>query len=303
MKDKDNTTTVIKSPDKEKLVVQMASSTEDEIRFYINKNQFIAGVENEDESITIKLESKDTGDISEVEEGKTKVKFSFRGIVEIALIILPIAAAMLVISLIFVKIFKSFIFYMLVMSLTTILISTGITVFSQYSLTSLKLKRKHAAEHMMANFLEKNKRLPKNVEEFKKASRFHKSCGSSYYIKGTPQDFISCIVAAILTFIINVVIRYFTENEIVELIVVFLSYYIICFVVRKILNATTKFDFLVQPIEDMFTKIVQIGNTCSKRKLREDDLALVYFVAYRWIQIVYPEFYNGEPDSIVNSYE
>lgn len=60
-------------------------------------------------------------------------------------------------------------------------------------------KSKHSAEHMMVNFLEINKRLPKNIEEVKKYSRFSSECGSRKLIEGIVEELIRSIIATVLT--------------------------------------------------------------------------------------------------------
>ena len=166
--------------------------------------------------------------------------------------------------------------------------------------TAPAIKSKHSAEHMMVNFLEFNKRLPKNIEEVKKSSRFSPECGSRELIKGIAEELIRSIIATVFTVIVSIIVSHLSSNSITNAIVFLATYYFIKFVVGKVITKCGALDFIIKPIKKVLTHIAQCANTTSKVKDR--DIIFAYSVAKPWLQVVYPEFYNENEDIFWKQY-
>lgn len=166
--------------------------------------------------------------------------------------------------------------------------------------TAPAIKSKHSAEHMMVNFLEFNKRLPRNIEEVKKYSRFSKECGSRDLIKGIAEELIRSIIATVFTIIVSTVVSHLCSNSIANIIVFLVTYYFIKLLVGKAITKYGALSFIIKPIKKVLTMIAQCANTTSKVKDR--DIVLAYAVARTWMQVVYPEFYNENKDIFWKQY-
>jgi len=174
----------------------------------------------------------------------------------------------------------------------------GIVILEMRNISST-LKSKHSAEHMMINFLEKNKRLPKNMQEIRKSSRFSKKCGSRDLIKEITENFVSKILASILAVVADALYLVFFDNAIAEFIVFLGVYCLIRFLVGRLLKKHIKMGFVINPIKRVLTNIVQYGNTT--KKVEDKDIILAYSVARVWMKAVYPEFYKKEEDVFMNN--
>jgi hypothetical protein len=49
----------------------------------------------------------------------------------------------------------------------------------------------------------------------------------------------------------------------------------------------------------VLTHIAQYANTT--RKVKDEDLILAYYVARKWLQAVYPEYYDEKNDTFLNN--
>ena len=147
----------------------------------------------------------------------------------------------------------------------------------------------------MVNFLQINKRLPKNIEEVKKSSRFSTECGSRELIKGIAEDFVRSIIAIIFTAIAYGIISHFLSNSVIIFICFLSNYYTLRFIVGKLITKYGILNFAIKPLNKVLTNIIQCANTTAN--VKDKDIAMAYYVSKAWLQIVYPEFYNGNDDS------
>ena len=295
MEERNKVISIIKSNDPEKLVVFHAASLQNEIRFYLNDTQYLAAVEGE-EGCTIRLEEE------KEEEDNKKSKISvirenLKEFLKLFSIILGISILGSIGVFYLSKIIDNILVFLIIMNIIYFIINIVNVVIME---TAPKVKSKHSAEHMMVNFLEINKRLPKSIEEVKKSSRFSPKCGSRELIKGIAEELIRSIVATIFTVIVSVVVSHFSSNSATYAIVFLATYFLVKFVVGKAITKYGALSFIVKPIKKVLTNIAQCANTTSKVKDR--DIILAYSVARPWLQVVYPEFYNENEDIFWKQY-
>ncbi len=285
-------TSIIKSNDPEKLVVFHAASLQNEIRFYLNDTQYYTAVECEDGcSISLEEES--------AKECKKKNKiFIIREFIKLfSIIIGPTILAFIGVWHL-TKILNNRLVLLIIMNIIFFVITIVDVVIMESMETAPAIKSKHSAEHMMVNFLEINKRLPKNIEEVKKSSRFSSKCGSRELIEGIAEQFIRSVVATIFAVIVST--SHFSSNSIINDIVFLLTYYLVNFVVGNVLIKCGTLNFIIKPIKKVLTNIAQCANTTSK--VKDKDIILAYSVAKTWLQVVYPEFYNENEDIFWKQY-
>lgn len=292
MEERNKVISIIKSNDPEKLVVFHAASLQNEIRFYLNDTQYLAAVEGE-EGCTIRLEEE------KEEEDNKKSKISvirenLKEFLKLFSIILGISILGFIGVFYLGKIIDNILVFLIIMNIIYFIINIVNVVIMETMETDSKVKSKHSAEHMMVNFLEINKRLPKSIEEVKKSSRFSPECGSRELIKGIAEKLIRSIVATIFTVIVSVVVSHFSSNSATYVIVFLATYFLVKFVVGKAITKYGALSFIVKTIKKVLTNIAQCANTTSKVKDR--DIILAYSVARPWLQVVYPEFYNENED-------
>lgn len=239
MEERNKVTSIIKSNDPEKLVVFHAASLQNEIRFYLNDTQYLAAVEGE-EGCTIRLEEE------KEEEDNKKSKISvirenLKEFLKLFSIILGISILGSIGVFYLSKIIDNILVFLIIMNIIYFIINIVNVVIMETMETAPKVKSKHSAEHMMVNFLEINKRLPKSIEKVKKSSRFSPECGSRKLIKGIAEELIRSIVATIFTVIVSVVVSHFSSNSATYVIVFLATYFLVKFVVGK---AITKYGAL-----------------------------------------------------------
>lgn len=298
MEERNKVTSIIKSNDPEKLVVFHAASLQNEIRFYLNDTQYFAAVEGE-EGCTIRLEEE------KEEEDNKKSKISvirenLKEFLKLFSIIFGISILGFIGVFYLGKIIDNILVFLIIMNIIYFIINIVNVVIMETMEMAPKVKSKHSAEHMMVNFLEINKRLPKSIEEVKKSSRFSPECGSRELIKGIAEELIQSIVATIFTVIVSVVVSHFSSNSATYVIVFFATYFLVRFVVGKAITMYGALSFIVKPIKKVLTNIAQCAITTSKVKDR--DIILAYSVARQWLQVVYPEFYNENEDIFWKQY-
>ena len=298
MEERNKVTSIIKSNDPEKLVVFHAASLQNEIRFYLNDTQYLAAVEGE-EGCTIRLEEE------KEEEDNKKSKISvirenLKEFLKLFSIILGISILGFIGVFYLGKIIDNILVFLIIMNIIYFIINIVNVVIMETMETDPKVKSKHSAEHMMVNFLEINKRLPKSIEEVKKSSRFSPECGSRELIEGIAEELIRSIVATIFTVIVSVVVSHFSSNSATYVLVFLATYFLVKFVVGKAITKYGALSFIVKPIKKVLTNIAQCANTTSKVKDR--DIILAYSVARPWLQVVYPEFYNENEDIFWKQY-
>lgn len=288
--------TVVKSAEPEKLVVAHASSFKDEIRFYVNEKQYVSATEKDDEGISVELWEEVKKEVPK--KAKTKkesmTKENFKVFLKLFSLLGLIMATLMMVAIIISVLVKSFLVYLISINIAFFAFDIIRVVILETRITHPSLKSKHSAEHMMVNFLETNKRLPKNMQEIKKSSRFSYECGSRRLIQGIAEEFLAKILATIIAVISSSIYLTFFDNLIIDLIIFLSVYFLTIFISYRLLRKHGKMGFLVNPIKKVLTIIAQCGNTT--KKVEEKDIYLAYCAAKEWMKIVYPEFYNEDED-------
>ena len=285
---------ISKSTNSEELVVYYALSMENQIRFYINENQYIASLEKDDGDFFLEL-GEDTNGEKELEKDekqiikKNKKKcFALNAFIFLTLLLTLFVLIFLVLVTQNVYIvFFSANFIFLVKSFIDLLLL-------ELVMTSVELKSKHSAEHKIINFMERNKRLPKNIQEIEKSSRFSKSCGSAKDVDKIARHFVASIFAGIFSIMTGLIIGEVCKNSILEVIGCIFLYYIFVFIIYILLKKIKKIRFLIKPVKYVLTNLMQCANTT--KKVRKKDFLMAYYVAKAWMLVVYPEFYNHQED-------
>lgn len=293
--------TIFKDNNLEELIVYHASSSQDEIRFYLDDDTtYITAIEKCEGNILIKKMEEE-----KEEENKVSIltmfknKAVFKGLIKSLFILIPIDVVLVTILFTinecidsaFIVLFNISIFLSMFEIITSIV--NALTI-------SHSLKSKHSAEHMMVNFLEENKRLPKNMQEIRKSSRFSSDCGSRFLTEESVRELISEILAssAIILVVPNILHIGLLEITIVQFIIILVIYNITSSLIDLFLIDTL--GFIVNPIERVLSHIVQC--VCTTKKVKDSDIILAYCVARIWIQAVYPEFYKKDDDVFMNNY-
>ena len=177
MEERIELTSIFKSSNPEKLIVFHASSLQNEIRFYFNDTQYLAAVEGNEECY-IRLGDTRVDEKSAKELHLKRKKIINREFLTELLIIVGGLILVFIGLIYFSKIINNTLIFLIIMNVIFFIMSIVNVVIIETMKTNPALKSKHSAKHMMVNFLEMNKRLPKNIEEVKKSSRFSPDCGS-----------------------------------------------------------------------------------------------------------------------------
>lgn len=271
-------------------IVFRASSSENEIRFYIHAEVYIVARENKDGRLVVKIEEKqkkekNSKSINEI----IKDKKHLLNTLMLIILLLIISITFLVIVVILTKDFfiSCFLFFFLVFfcRVTSVIIC-------EYKFTTPSRKSKHSAEHMLVNFLNNNKRLPKSMSEIRKTSRFSINCGSRKKIQGCLEEFIMSTVSLLaFSFYMN-----FIEQKCENTIIMFIIVGIISLCIWTLISQCG----IIKPILNVLNIIVQCSNTT--KNVQDNDIQLAYYAAKYWLQIVYPQFYS-EDNNIFNKNE
>lgn len=300
MENRNTETTIFRASNPEELIVFHASSLQDEIRFYLNDTQYITAIEKGEGNVSVEIGE----EVEREEENKkstlTIIKENFKEFFKLFSVLILSLAALMAVLFVINSLIDNILIYLIAMNVMFSMYSIISIVILETRTTPPTLKSKHSAEHMMVNFLENNKRLPKNMQEVRKSSRFSTDCGSRNLIKGIAEDLISKILASILAVAANALYLVFFENAIGELIVFLGVYYLTSFIVGRLLKKHGKMGFVINPIKRVLTNIAQCANTT--KKVEDKDIILAYCVARVWMQVVYPEFYKQEDDVFMNNY-
>lgn len=188
------------------------------------------------------------------------------------------------------KVFYSFVCVIVFFSTLSAIIITRMLL--EFHRTNISSRSKHSAEHMMANFIEKNNRLPRNLEDFYSSSRFSEFCGSKNLIYGLPEWIISGVLASVIAIIAY--LGFLKDNcietkEIIILQILFIGLLLYFFVV----HLTTEFFYrLTQPLEIWLNFLIQLANTTPKKHVNDNDIILAFCAASEWQKNIYPEYYN-----------
>ncbi len=106
----------------------------------------------------------------------------------------------------------------------------------------------------------KIKRLPKNIEEVKKSSRFSPECGSRELIKGIAEDLVRNIIAIIFTAIAYGIISHFSSNSVIIFICFLSNYYTLRFIVGKLITKYGVLNFAIKPLNKVLTNIILLNS-------------------------------------------
>lgn len=300
MEERDKQMDISKSKDHEKLIVFYAASFPNEIRFYLNNTKYITAIEEGEKNISVRI-----GDDVEWEEDKKSVlaiiKENFKEFFKLFCILMLILMGVEAIIFEIAVYIDSLLICLIAADLLLFAYRIIAIVILEMRNTAPALKSKHSAEHMMVNFLENNRRLPKNMQEIRKSSRFNEDCGSKERIKGIAEDFISQLLAAILAISVNsLYLLFFKKSIIVEFIVFMVVFYFTSYLVGVLIRNYGLFGFVINPIKRALTNIAQCGNTT--KNVKDKDILLAYRVASVWMQVVYPEFYKKDEDVFMKNY-
>lgn len=291
---------IIKPADPEKLVVIRASSLNKKVKFYVNENECIVGEIKDENNIELNLHD-DSTDPENIQQMSLKENFKF--VLKSAPMILIAAALDLLytISIFFLVNFLNNTFLaILLISTIPLITKMSAIIIIELKQKSILQKSKHAAEHMMVNFLETHKRLPKSLKELKKSSRFSKGCNSREKITGFTENYLSLAFAGIITYFAECFLSFLFKNIIIYIIILILIYVVFYFSTNIALKKIKKLKIIVTPLENLLSNIVQCANTT--KKVEGIDFLLVYLVAQKWIKLVYPEFYDENEDTFLDNF-
>lgn len=141
-------------------------------------------------------------------------------------------------------------------------------------------KSKHAAEHKAVNILEKKQRLPKDLDEIKEITRFHKDCGTEED-KISYEDYAKEILKALSYLLFSFIVLVIGER--IEISLVMFLFCIIA--IRGLLYA-----LFLKHFTFMISILFQIATTTKNPE--ESDLKLAYYLAREWMKEEYPEYFQ-----------
>ncbi len=283
MENENKTAKIYKATDPKELIVYYAESSCSRIRFYLNETWY--------------LEATETPKGPVVEEGHKRENYfgrkAFKWIEEsrdMVLLTITIFVSLLIAILIKEFVTTNSIAILICLNIACLVVGAASFAISEFFDTPYEMKSKHASEHMVINFMEKNKRLPKNLEELRKSSRFTIKCGSRIKIEGLSVNTTISMLSILIAKVLSLPIKNATLSG-----GIFLLIYVICVIVLFFLNKKYKiFWFIAKPIIMLLANVVQLGNTLPVKDVKDKDLELAYLVASKWLQVVYPQFYNKE---------
>lgn len=285
---------IFKSNNPEELIVFKANSSEDEIRFYFNDEQYVSAKDNYNGTFSINYgeDEKEKNDIKS-ESNLLIIKENLKEYCKSIFFDLD-KVEILCFSIIFISLLSiicNILVCLLIIHCMRFIIEIIAILTIIYKNKPISLKSKHSAEHMMYNFLEEKKRLPKDISEIKNISRFTDDCSSRKITIGYTSNFIQNVFTSLISVCIG---SYITQNSKNDMLLFVFIYIVIGFIVW-ILKKSNKLDFIIKPVNKILNNLVQCCNTT--RKVEDTDIILAYYVAKEWMKIVYPEFYNEDEDT------
>lgn len=285
----------------DKIIVRLAKSLENQIRFYLNDDLYVAATEQQDgRKYKVSIGS-ETMKAIEKEDGKhpnSDSKKEKRRRTKLIILQILVSFAMYIGMMIALAIIGNWRFSLLITSLTMLLIGIVNNAIFNLAGTNKKLRSKHSAEHMMVKFIEANNRMPVSIAEVKKYSRFSLECGSRFYVQSKAEIFSICITTAVITIIFSIIIQSLFPNSGLVLIISMLVYFVLLFLMMKLSEKNKKIlEKIIRPIKNILIVINQL--TLTTRNVRDQDLVLAYLAAREWMIIVYPEFYDRERDDTI----
>lgn len=288
-------------PTKEDEISIKAKSSKDEIRLYFNQNQYVTGIDTQDGYCSIELREDVLEEKleSELENEQIQDKSGFKDIISILKECILFLVIISLISTVFiVLIFSNIQNPFLATSIIIYLVCIGEFITELYAEnkdTSEAVKSKHSAEHIICNFIEKNKRLPREWNEIQKSARFSNTCGSIRIMKDLAEKSVHCILYGILFSCIGIIAGFFIQSEKILLILYGINIFLLNIVVSYLVKKYKIFDDLRKKLQHLYGHFLQYGNTT--KNVKEKDIILAYSVASVWLQIVYPKYYDKDKDS------
>lgn len=291
MENRNFVTKVLKSDDPDKLLVYHAKSMEDRICFYISEDIMSTAIESDGGGIVL---------ICSTEKNKKTIFEEIKSrplMFGICLLFFILMTAVIFEvcwswnqNIMFLPLFNAFF----------AIAWCGLIITIDIEENNEKIRSKHSAEHMMINFLETNKKLPRTVEEVKKYSRFSKNCGCKLLFEGFVESLMSILLSTIISGLVVAIIRILFKIPSNNVTNIFNILFIIFDVTLYIKMVIVKKDGLLTELaEKIKTKLsLFFQRFCTTKNVRDEDIILAYFAAKPWIQIVYPEFYNADEDDI-----
>ena len=305
------------------IIVEYACSLEDEIRFYISKDYYAVAREDENGDISLLYETENDEEDEEYKEETleqhksifTKIKEQIKNKDALKKFVLfckktlkngefkrllsaTICEWFLLLIVIFAQSFiimevlrnNNFI-YIGGYGFTILFIELIDAMIDSLFFESHNVKSKHSAEHKVINFIEKNNRMPKSIEEIKLSSRFSAYCGGRKIIHGNVVFSTIFLISTVLAYpIVTFVIQPKCKDELLgfclSIVIDILISIILFFVVFD------KLKFLYKIIETALVYVLQLVTTT--RNVSERDLVMAYWAANLWIEKAYPQYYNWE---------
>ncbi len=266
-----------------------AMSNDDAIVFYSNKEprRYCIGTTTDTGNVSVKWKEISSNVIAPKETIYEKIKNIIPRLAKIAI---KVPIIVLVISIIG----KCFNIDSLSNNQLTLFISIVIAVISLifYSVMCLfefriavksctySTKSKHAAEHKTINVLEKKQRLPKDLDEIKETTRFHRDCGTQED-KISYEDYAKEILKALSYLLFSFIVLIIGER--IEISLVMFLFCIIA--IRGLLYA-----LLLEHFTFMVSILFQIATTTKNPE--ESDLKLAYCLVQEWMKEEYPEYFQ-----------
>lgn len=288
----------IKKYEGEGIIVGEAVSTDKQIRFYLNETTFISATKEQDsdneEKIVVDLadnEEKYFRSISaDAKADKGQLKKDIRKtLIGIGVLIVVLVSCFTIniepsnfLLRIILQTFSIFLYF---------LISVGMF---EYMMIPSSARSKHSAEHKIVNFIMKNSRLPQNMKEIKKSSRFTVGCDSIEKEEVWVKAFVACIFADLYVSCSFIIIYLIFPNielvsEKILLIAYLITYLVIAFInIRMILKGNYK--KIINILMKGMNYFLQCFNTTNK--VEETDILLAFYAAKYWVKRVYPEYYT-----------
>ena len=271
------------------LLVYRSISSEDEIRFYFNDYQYVAALDEQNGNMFIHYgEDEEKMSVQKREKVLEIFKCNYKEYFLCILIFSCIYILSTILSIFLGD--KSIIAGLLIPNLGITIGLICCILVIEYRLTLKSVKSKHAAEHMMINFLQKNLRLPRSMDEIKCSSRFNKLCGSRYNahkITEFIKPFIIIECALIITLPFEIVLR--LKYDVTSLSLIIMMFFAISTYILYKMDKCGKLIIITDKLELVLNYLIQYCNTT--KKVKETDILLAYYAAKYWMQVVYPEYY------------
>lgn len=164
--------------------------------------------------------------------------------------------------------------------LTTEIVKILLEFFSVKATLTFNYKSKHTAQHKIIHYIEKLQKLPNDIKQIKKMSRFEKACGYEEE-KKRYKEYANNILKAFSIFSILIFVFFIEENTGIFLLL--LSYWVIRFLLYRT---------VLSPLSTILNIFFQLASTT--RKPDEKDLMLAWIVAKEWMKEEYPEYFQED---------